>query len=305
MSNRILESFNLSKVYELKGKNKFIKALDSVNFSINEGEIFGILGPNGSGKTTLIQILTTIIQPTSGTALVNGYDILKSQKKVRNCVALMLESKGLYHRITAYDNLKFFCRIYNIPNYHEKILEAAKELELDTWLNQYTENLSSGMRMKLALCRTLLLNRKIMFLDEPTLGIDIKTKLFIVKKLIELNKTIFLASHDMSVVEQLCNRIAYLNKGKILNIGTKEDLKSLVQSEIKIDIEIIKKKSLLKNELKNQDFIINIDELDNRLIITIKNREHYQELLLSLSKYKILKITEKELSLNDLFLKLF
>ncbi len=302
MDKNIIETFDLSKIYKLKQRKREIVALNDVNLSIKEGEIFGLLGPNGAGKTTLIQILTTIKQPTSGYALIDGYNILKKPKKAKSKVALMLEDKMLYYRITAYDNLKFFCKIYNIPNYQKKINEIIKEFELEKWLNQYVENFSSGMKMKLALCRTLLLDRKILFLDEPTLGLDVKSKFYIVKKIKESKKTTFLTSHDMSLVEQLCDRIAFIDKGKILKIGTKEDISKLIQQEIKIVIEISEIKNQLKSELNKNNFIKEVIEINNGFIVRIKNRDYYKDLIQILRNYKILKIKEQELSLEDLFL---
>ena len=122
MVNDIIETFDLTKIYELKGGNKKkIYALNEVNISVKEGETFGLLGPNGAGKTTMLQILTTLKQPTSGYAIIDGHNILKKPKVAKSQVALMLESKMLYYRITAYDNLKFFCKIYKVPNYKDKI----------------------------------------------------------------------------------------------------------------------------------------------------------------------------------------
>jgi ABC-2 type transport system ATP-binding protein len=117
MDNGIIQTFDLSKVYKLRGQNKEINALEDVNLSIKKGEKFGLLGPNGAGKTTLIHILTTIKQPTSGYATIDGYNILTNPNQAKEKVALMLESSMLYYRITGYDNLKFFCKIYNVPNY--------------------------------------------------------------------------------------------------------------------------------------------------------------------------------------------
>ncbi|MGB5911356.1 MAG: ABC transporter ATP-binding protein, partial [Promethearchaeia archaeon] len=196
MVNKIIETFNLTKIYKLKGKTKEINALNDVNISIEEGEIFGLLGPNGAGKTTLISILTTLLQPTSGYATIDGFNILKKPKRAKSRISLMLESDILYYRITGYDNLRFFCKLYLIPNYKEKIKSMAKEFGLEDWLNQYVEKYSSGMKMKLALLRTLLLDRKILFLDEPTLGLDVKMVNFVIDKLKESKKTIFITSHD-------------------------------------------------------------------------------------------------------------
>lgn len=304
MKNSIIETIDLTKVYKLKNNAEGFKALDNVNISINEREIFGLLGPNGAGKTTMISILTTLIQPTSGYATIDGFNIIKNPEKAKSRVALMLESDMLYFRITAYDNLKFFCKIYNVPNYREKITTMAKEFGIYSWLNQNVENFSSGMKMKLALCRTLLLDRKILFLDEPTLGLDVKTLNFVVNKIKEVNKTIFLTSHDMNVVEKLCSRIAFIDKGAIIRIGTKEYIQKLMQLENKIEIDIEKNKNLLKYELKELNYIDDVVDTKKGLIIILNNRLNYKDLLLILSKYPILKVKEHDYSIEELFLKI-
>lgn len=304
MKNKIIETIDLTKVYNLKKTKNNLVALDKVNLSINEGEIFGLLGPNGAGKTTIIQILTTLLQPTSGYAIIDGYNVVKYPKKAKSNIALMLESDMLYYRITAYENLKFFCRIYEVPNYKEKISHLAKDFGLEKWLNQYVENFSSGMKMKLALCRTLLLDRKILFLDEPTLGLDVKSIALIIKKLKSLKKTIFLTSHDMGVVEKLCDRIAFINEGKIVKIGTKEDIKELEQKEINIEITVNNEREKLINELRSLNYINNVMEVNNNINVSFVNRSNYNNLLATLTKYDIFKIQENELSLEDLFLNL-
>ena len=304
MVNNIIETFDLTKIYRLKYGKGEIKALDKINLTVKEGEVFGLLGPNGAGKTTLLYILTTLIQPTSGYAIIDGDNILKKPKSAKSKVSLMLESKMLYRRITGYDNLKFFCKIYNVPNYKEKIYNIAKEFGLERWLNQYVENFSSGMKMNLALCRTLLLNRKILFLDEPTLGLDVKTVSFIIDKLKKVKSTIFLTSHAMAVVEKLCDRVAFINEGNILNIGTQEEIKQLIKTVIKIEVIIVENKNKLKAELNQQEFINDIVETKKGFIISLKNRGFYKDLLFLLSKYKVLKVKELELSLEDMFLKI-
>ncbi len=124
MSSNIIETFDLTKLFKMKGYEKVVVALNEINLSIKKGEKFGLLGPNGAGKTTLISILSTLIQPTSGYAKVGGYDVLKQPNQIKNIIAIMLESDMLYYRVTGYDNLKFFCKIYNIKNYNEKIKSA-------------------------------------------------------------------------------------------------------------------------------------------------------------------------------------
>ncbi|MFX1311123.1 MAG: ABC transporter ATP-binding protein [Promethearchaeota archaeon] len=303
MLNKIIETIDLTKIYKLRKGKKSIFALNKVNLSINEGEIFGLLGPNGAGKTTMVSILTTLISPTSGYALIDGFNIIKNPKHARSKVSLMLENEMLYHRITGYDNLKFFCKLYLIKDYKERINNLANDFGLDKWLNQYVENYSSGMKMKLALLKTIILDRKILFLDEPTLGLDVKSTNFIVEKLKSLDKTIFLTSHDMSVVEKLCNRIAFINHGKILKVGTKEDIKRLEQTEINFNIEIVENKSQLKSELIQKEFINNVFDMDNGLVISLKSRNFFRDLLLILGKYNVQSVKEQEISLEDLFIK--
>ncbi len=302
--NKVIKTVDISKIYKLKGHLKSITALDKVNLSVNKGEIFGLLGPNGAGKTTLIEILTAIKQPTSGYATINGYNIVSHPKKVKPLIGLMFASEMLYYRITGYDNLKFFCKIYKIPNYKEKIQDIAKEFGLTNWLDQYVEYFSSGMKMKLALCRTLLLERDILFLDEPTLGLDVKSKNFIIEKIKNLEKTIFLTSHDMSIVEKLCDRVAFINLGKILKIGTKREVKTLTEMHIKISIELKEKKSELVKNLNQKDFIKEVIVSNDGLVITLKQRENYTDLFPILANYKVLRMSEPTLSLEDLFLKL-
>lgn len=305
MTNKIIEIFDLTKIFKLKGQKKGISALNNVNLEIMEGEIFGLLGPNGAGKTTMVKILTTLLQPTSGYAVIDGHHLLRESSAVKKKVGLMLGKSMLYYRITGFNNLKFFCKIYDIQDYETKIFNIAREFELDKWLNQYVENYSLGMKIKLALCRTLLLDSKILFLDEPTLSLDVNSTLLVIDKLKELNKTIFLTSHNMNVIDKLCNRIAFIDKGEILKVGNKEDLKKFAQFEVKIIIEIDDKKNQLKQELSKEDFISEIIDSNNSLIITLNDRKYYTQLFLILSKYRsVKKIREQEPSLENLFLKI-
>ncbi|MHA1756883.1 MAG: ABC transporter ATP-binding protein [Promethearchaeota archaeon] len=301
MSIPAIETIDLSKIYKLKGKKKTVTALDKINISIAKGEIFGLLGPNGAGKTTLIQILSTIIQPTSGIAKIEGLDVIKKPKLVKNKISLMLGNLILYNRLTGYDNLKFFCKLYDIPDYKKKINNIAKEFGLNSWLNQYVEKYSSGMRLKLALCRTIILDRDIIFLDEPTLGLDVNSISFIIEKLKSIKKTIFLTSHDMNVVEKICKRVAFIRQGRIIKIGTKEDIKKFAKKEINLEIEVNGNHSQLIKKLENQEFIHQIYKKNNKLIVQLNNRQCYSKFLSILSKYNILKISEKESNLEDLF----
>ncbi len=301
---KIIDIVNLSKIYKLKGKKSEIVALNKINLSIQEGEIFGLLGPNGAGKTTLIQILCTLLQPTSGHVIIDRYNILKKPKKAKLKIALMLENEMLYYRVSGYANLKFFCKIYGIHDYKMKILSLAKDFGIEKWLSQYVEKYSSGMKIKLAFIRTILLERKILILDEPTLGLDVKSINLIVEKLLELKKTIFITSHDMNLVEKLCDRIAFINRGNLLKIGTKKEIKKLIEHEINIIISISKNKNSIIKDVNQLDSIKSISETDEGLIISLRNRKILPSLLRILSNYEILFIKQEESSLEDLFLNL-
>ncbi|KKK70052.1 hypothetical protein LCGC14_2927860 [marine sediment metagenome] len=303
MNNKIIETFNLSKTYHLKGRG-IIHALDDINFHINEGEKFGLLGPNGAGKTTLISILSTLIQPSSGYAIIDGYNVLKNPNKIKSKIALMLGTDMIYYRITGYANLKFFSKVYGVKDYKEKIVQIAKEFEIEKWLNEYVEKYSSGMKCKLTLCRILISDPKILFLDEPTLGLDVKTTNFIVDKLKQSDKTIFLTSHNMDVVDKLCTKIAFIDKGKIIKLGSKEEISKVLQKKVKIFIGIDENKEKLKLELEQQNFIANVSNDQNGLKIELLKRDFYNNLFPIFGKYKIKKIKEIDLSIEDLFLKI-
>ena len=303
MNKPIIQTFNLSKIYNLK-KGKSITALDDVNISILEGEKFGLLGPNGAGKTTMISILSTLIQPSSGYAIIDGVNILKNPNKIKSKNALMLGNDMIYYRITGYANLKFFCKIYGVKDYKEKIFQVSKEFGIDKWLNEYVERYSSGMKCKLSLCRILLSDPKILFLDEPTLGLDVKTTKFVIDKLKQSDKTVFLTSHNMDIVDKLCTKIAFINNGKIIKLGSKEEIRKLLQNRVTIFIGITENKSKLKEELERQRFIKGIIDKPKGFNIELLNREFYNELFPIFEKYKILKIQELDLSVEDLFLKI-
>ena len=304
MRNYFIETFKLRKIYKLKGHRKQIIALDDINLKIKNGEKFGLLGPNGAGKTTIVSILTTLLQPTSGYALIDGYNILKNPTQIKQRIGLVLGSEMIYYRITGYANLKFFCRIYQIPNYKQKIYEIAKELELDKWLNQYVSKYSSGMKIKLSLCRSFLTNPKILFLDEPTLGLDVKTTMFVIEKLKQLDGTIFLTSHNMNVVEKLCDRIAFIDKGKIKKVGTKEELGKFLHKGIKIELTVEKNINKLKETLDQQEYILETFKTESGLILFLKDRNYYNTLFSLLRNYPIQKFQEIDISIEELFLKI-
>jgi ABC-2 type transport system ATP-binding protein len=229
---------NLTKTYQVKKKPKSfldklfpkqvpLLALNKINLEIKRGEIFGLLGPNGAGKTTLIQILCGLLQPSGGEVFIDGEVIEKNKKRI----GLMLGSTMIYYRLTGYDNLEYFARIYNVKNYKKKIHELAKLLGLENWLYEYVEKYSEGMKTKLALARTLIHNPDIILLDEPTLGLDPCISIEIREKILQLKqqgKTIILTTHYMEEAEYLSDRIGILNHGKLVVVNTTRNLKKLI-----------------------------------------------------------------------------
>jgi len=301
-----IEAINLTKVYKLRGKQKEVKALDGLNLSIKKGQIFGLVGPNGAGKTTLIDILTTIRSITSGEAYIDGFNIQTETSKAKARISLMIGAGMNYAGLTGYSNLKYYAKIYRINNYKQKINELAKDFGLEGWLDQYVLKYSSGMSVKLAICRILLLDRPILLLDEPARGLDLKTKDFMIKIFKESNKTILLTSHDMDIVENLCDHIAFINKGKILKVGRKKEiLKSFRESEFQIETTIGKNIEQLLLELKDLDYVRKVEKNSQSLKINVINRNYYNDLISVLTNYRILNIKENELSIADVFKQTF
>ena len=305
MNSLAIEVKNIVKVYKLKGRNKEIRALDGVNLSIKKGEIFGLLGPNGAGKTTLIHLLTLIRKITSGEIYIDGFNIQTETEKAKLRLSLMLGAGLSYSGLTGYHNLKYYAKIYRINNYKQKINELAKLFGIEDWLDQYVLKYSSGMKVKLALCRTLLIDRPILLLDEPARGLDVNTKTLMIKIFKESNKTILITSHDMDIVENLCDHIAFINKGKILKVGKTDDLiKPLKENKIQIEVEVGKNVEQLLLELKDLDYVKNVEKNHRSLKINFIKRS-YNDVISVLTKYRILNIQENKLSIRDVFKQVF
>jgi len=299
-----IEIHNLSKEYKIKGKDKTIKALDNVNLKVKKGEILGLLGPNGAGKTTMVSILTTLIQPTSGHAKILDHNILKNSWFIKRNVGLMLGRDMIYNRVTGYNNLKFWGKIYNIPDYEKRIYELAEYFDLSKWLPEYVENYSSGMKTKLAMMRVLLPDPKILFLDEPMIGLDPNIVNRLCNILVNLNKTIFLTSHQMNIVEKLCDRIAFLNKGRIIRIDEKNNFRNLISREIKIEIKIQNNEKDLLNVLREENFVYNIKINNKNISFSIKNQEYITRVFQILGNYQILYYKQFQPNLEDIFVHL-
>ncbi|MHA1481599.1 MAG: ABC transporter ATP-binding protein [Candidatus Thorarchaeota archaeon] len=229
-SDTVIRTNELTKIFE-KGKKKEVVALNAVNLDIKKGEVFGLLGPNGSGKTTLIRVLVGLLTPTNGSATVLGKDVVTEIDQIRERVALLPQEAGIYERLTARENLIYYGGLYGIPvevlnQRADHLLEiiGLKEKE-----HYQTKGFSGGMKRKVLVARALIIEPEIVFLDEPTTGIDTigaRVVRNLLKKLSsEQDRTIILTTHDLNEVSELCHRVGILNEGKLIAVGEPSELK--------------------------------------------------------------------------------
>jgi len=225
--------------------NDVTVALDKVNIKIRPGELFGLLGPNGSGKTTTIKCLSTILIPDEGTAIVNGFDIQKETSMVRASLGMVVGGeRTLYWKLTARDNLMYFASLYKMHRRHAKkrIEELLETMQLSDRADERLEDYSTGMRQKVAIARALLHDPPILLLDEPTLGLDPNFARQIRSQIRELSekqgKTVLLTTHYMDEADQLCDRVAFINNGKIVAVDTPNRLKAMVKEKELVEVTV-------------------------------------------------------------------
>ena len=261
------------EILEIEQEFNGRKVLDGINISIKKGEIFGLLGPSGAGKTTLIKILTGQIKQTAGKAEILGKDARKLTGEDYKKIGIMMDHFGLYERLSCYDNLKFFAKIYEISDKKiNEILEAVGLLEAKKTL---AVNLSKGMKNRLQLARVLMLNSEILFLDEPTSGLDPGTVDEIhglIQKEKEKGTTIFLTTHNMVEAEKLCDNVALLNEGKIVEYGNPVELCRRYHHQKKIRIHLYDGRNI---EVENDKSTVKIllEYFEQGLVETIHSSE--------------------------------
>ncbi len=227
-----IEGISLTKEFKSMKKGRFllnfvlqkykkIRAIDDVSIAVEKGKTLGLLGPNGSGKTTLIKLLCGLLQPTTGSVLINGK---KTEEELQK-IGVMLSSSMIYFRMTGYANLKYFAKLYGVKNIDKRIKELARLVDLkEEWLYDYVEHYSLGMKTKLALARALVHDPEILFLDEPTQGLDPWVSKQIREKISEMDKTIVLSSHSFLDLKETCEKIAILKEGKLVGIDSSDKL---------------------------------------------------------------------------------
>jgi len=282
-----------------------LTAVDTLNISVETGEIFGLLGPNGAGKTTLISMLCTILKPSSGTANINGYDITKQPDNVRKSIGIVFQDPSLDDRLTGRENLDMHARLYGVKkNVREKRIEEILNLiELKDRANDLVRTYSGGMRRRLEIGRGLIHYPKILFLDEPTLGLDPQTREHIweyIKRLAKTEKiTIVLTTHYMEEADLLCDRIAIIDHGKIIDLDTPENLKNRLGGDsIVLEVADVE---------KAKKIFVGSKEFDGKIIISVKDAESKIARILydaRKNEIEVLGASIHKPSLNDVFLNL-
>lgn len=282
-------------------------ALNGLSFEVNENEIFGLLGPNGAGKTTLIHILATLLKPTTGGAAVNGYDVLHNATKVRESIGVVFQAPSSDDILTGYENLKIHALLYGIPRgtREKRISEVLKLVGLEGRKNDQVKKYSGGMRRRLEIARGLLHHPKVLFLDEPTLGLDPQSResmwTYIKEIVTEEKVTIILTTHYMEEADMLCDRIGFISNGKIIALNSPSNLKQEMGGDI-VKINFIgdipstetftRFDFVHKVELEENTAIVYMDEVNSNMHSLIKDLKGVQT------------IEYKKPTLNDVFLRL-
>jgi ABC-2 type transport system ATP-binding protein len=305
----IIRIDHLTKVFNGK---QAVRAVDDVTFDVQRGEIFGLLGPNGAGKSTLIRILTTLLQPTAGNACVDTFDIIRDPEKVRAIIGVCPQNSTLDVELTAYDNLEFYGKLVNVEDrfLDERIWKLLKMTELDDRAHMKVQTFSGGMRRKLEIVRAFIHHPLILFLDEPTIGLDPEARHEVWQQISMLNKentTIILTTHYMDEAEKLCDRIAFVNKGRLIALDNLENLKRLIPAGdlIEIGFDTISEGVILA--IRENSLINSVQKKDQKLVISAKNGSKVlPEIVAAFEKFStpMTSISIRSPSLEDVFIHL-
>ncbi len=315
-----IEVNNLTRVFStttgiIHRTSKEIVALDNVNLFVEAGEVFGILGPNGSGKTTITRILSTVLLPSFGTAQVLGLDVVKNAKKIRPRIGMVFGGdRGLYWRLSGHDNLQYFADLYRMPQNvsRRRIAELLEMVGLTERANERVEVYSRGMKQRLHIARGLIHDPEVLFLDEPTIGLDPLAARELRQVIAEMNKmgkTIFLTSHYMFEIDALCSRVAVFNKGKILVIDTPSALKKTVANMEVVEIECLGVPPSFVTKLREHPNVeaVNIVMADQSQILQIQapfGAELVKEFLAILDGVQVRKVVTRQPTLEDAYINL-
>lgn len=306
MANNIIEIKALTKRF-----GEFT-AVDKINLSVKEGEIFGFLGPNGAGKTTTISMLTTLIAPTSGTTIVDGHDLHEHGVKIRSIIGVVPQLFSLFPELTAKENLEYIGKLYGLSD--EEIEERSEQLLKTVTLHEHGDRIagifSGGMKQRLSLAASLMSNPKILFMDEPTTGLDPQSRIAmreLTKKLNRSGMTVVYTTHDMDEAEKICDRMTIMDKGRIIAQGTSEELKHKVASYHTVEVEIESPSGTIIPELKKLPFVKSVTVAGDLIIIDVKQKKGVFYKLTDFfhtRNQKVIELRFKEPTLEDVFIQL-
>jgi len=315
-----IEVKNLQRVYRarigvIKRSIKEVMAVEDISFEIKSGELFGLLGPNGAGKTTTVKMLATLLIPTKGTVTIMGYDVVKDAQEVRKRIGFIFGGeRGLYWRLSGIDNLRYFASLYGVePDVSKKRIPYLLEMVgLKDRGNERVEGYSRGMKQRLHVARTLLHDPEILFLDEPTIGLDpVGAREFrqVIRDLQSENKTILLTTHYMFEADSLCQRVAVIDKGFIVAMDSPSELKKHVADLSVIEIETFGTSQEILERLRSLSFVdaLSVQEQDQRqmlLIQTARGAEAVPDLLASLDGQRVGRVIVREPTLEDAYVRL-
>ena len=286
-------------------------AVDHINFNVKKGEIFGFLGPNGAGKTTTINMLTGVTKPTSGTAFISGFDVTREPIKAKELVGVVPEVSFLYDEMTAWDNINFSAKLHSVTK--EKRTALAKEFLLLFGLNERRDNrvgtFSGGMKKRLIIATALMHEPETLFLDEPTTGLDVQSARQIrdlIKNLNEKGTTVFLTTHYIEEADHLCQRIAIINRGKIITVDTPEELKNIVKTENIIEVSFDHAGDIV-DELKELSRVRNVVIAGDKFRLYVEDPTETLPSIIHFAEKNRLKVTSVSTvkpTLEDAFVKL-
>ncbi len=282
-----------------------IKALDNLNLEIKRGELLGIIGPNGAGKTTAIRITSCILQPDSGNVLVDDMSIHRDQIKIKSMIGYLPEEPNLYERFKARDLLRYFAELYGVPKNRidDRINELLKLVNMSNRADDRINTFSKGLRQRIGIARALIHDPKIIIFDEPTMGLDPATAHNIREFIRGLKgeKTIILCTHYMDEADSLCDRVAILNQGKIIDMGTPEYLKSKIHGDIILELKVENPNNIDANLIKDFDSVEDVYIKGNLFIISLKSKNDIKSII-NVFNNDILSVNTKEPTLEDVFI---
>ncbi|MEM2109239.1 MAG: ABC transporter ATP-binding protein [Candidatus Odinarchaeota archaeon] len=288
-------------------------ALDQNSYEIEEGSIFGLLGPNGAGKTTTIRLLAGVIKPSDGDAEIYGYKLSTDVNVIRSIVGVLPENRALYDRLTAQENLEFYGKLYGLKgvDLDNRIDSLLSFLDLQDVKNTFVGKFSMGMRQKVALARALIHQPKLLLLDEPTSNLDpamsAKLKQYIKKLSSSVKTTILISSHHLAEIENLCSKIAVINKGKVVSVGRIADLKRKIWGYREFEVKLLEFKPELKKIVEGVTGISDIKYSDNKIYYKCSDADKVNPSLIKTlvqAGAQIISLSESEKTLEDLYMTL-